>query len=114
ISIKKLPSSRYTDIAGAISRVSMIFNSDQYRNFQKFLLIYSDMRNNIKRKLLDVNLRDVCVKILFADITEKTKGDIEYWKDILLKQGAKEVKVYTPDECEIQVDFGLECKEGAK
>ena len=109
--IKKLRSSDSTDIVGGIIRASTIFNSKQFENYQKFLLIYSDMQHNVARKPFDINLKDVCVMILFADITEKTKGVIEGWKKKLFEFGAKEVTVYTPDDCEVQTDFGLKCGE---
>lgn len=113
--IKRIPSSRTTDIAGAISRIAEIFKSDQYINHQKFLLIYSDMQDTRGRELLKgVSLKDVCIKILYADINERTMNSIENWKKKFLELEAKEVKVYTPDECEVQVDFGFRCGEEIK
>ncbi|MBP6059265.1 MAG: hypothetical protein KA522_00645 [Candidatus Saccharicenans sp.] len=106
--IKLKRRSSYTDIAGAISRVSGFLSSERFLNYNRYLLIYSDMQDTKGRDLLKgTQLKGVSVKILYTDLTEKTQKGIDDWKKKLLELGAKEVKIYTPDECETQTDFSL-------
>ena len=111
LNIKKRRRSKHTDIAGAISRASLFLNSNQFSKHKKFLLIYSDMQDTQGRKLIGLtSLNGVCVKILFADITEKTRAAIENWKRKILELGASKVEILTPDNCKVQKNFFLDCE----
>ncbi len=111
IELKKRPRAKFTDIAGGISRASTFFSSQQFANYEKYLLMYSDMQDTRGRGIVgEVNLRNVCVKILYADITEKTKAGIEFWVRKLKNFGAKSIQVLTPDDCEVQANFTLKCE----
>jgi len=108
LNIRSKRRSSYTDIAGAISRVSTFLSSEQFLNYDKYLLIYSDMQDTKRRDLLSgSSLKGVSVRLLYVDLTEKTQKSVEAWKKKLLELGASEVKVLTPDECETQTDFSL-------
>jgi len=111
LNIKRRRRSKHTDIAGAISRASLFLNSNQFSKHKKFLLIYSDMQDTQGRKLIGLtSLNGVCVKILFADITEKTRAAIENWKRKILELGASKVEILTPDNCKVQKNFFLDCE----
>jgi len=108
LNIKAKRRSSYTDIAGAISRVSSFLSSEQFLNYDKYLLIYSDMQDTKGRDLLSgSSLKEVSVRMLYVDLTEKTQKSVDVWKKKLLELGASEVKISTPDECETQTDFSL-------
>jgi len=53
------------------------------------------------------SLKEVSVRMLYVDLTEKTQKSVDVWKKKLLELGASEVKISTPDECETQTDFSL-------
>jgi hypothetical protein len=112
LKIKEMKTSGYTDIWGALIRASQIINSKLYSQFQKFLLIYSDMQDTKQRgPTLPINLENVCVKIFYADINERTIKGVEFWKNKLLELKAKSLEVFTPDECEAMKDFNLKREE---
>ncbi len=101
---------RSTDIAGGISRAAQFLQNNQYTSFRKLLFIYSDMQDTVHRQLLNAQLDDVCVKILFADYNEKTKIKKKKWSSTLKELGARGVEIWTPDNCIAQTEFKLECE----
>jgi len=110
--IRETKSSMYTKISGALIRASSLIKLNQFSKHQEFLLVCSDMHDTKGRGLsIPVDLQDVCVKVLYADVKEKTERGIEFWEIKLMQFKARTVELLTPDDCELMKDYTLSCDE---
>jgi len=104
--IEKSPRAHSTDLTGALVRAASLLKGEQFANSGRFLLIYSDMDDNIGRKVLNgTTLSGTVVRFMYTELSEKSQKNVEQWKEFLLKLGASRVDVQTPDQCEVATNM---------
>jgi len=104
--LEKKPRATATDLNGAIVRAATLLNSGDFSGYRKYLLIYSDMDDNVGRKGLEgTTLSNVSVRFLYTELMERTQKFVEAWKTYVLQLGASKVEVMTPDQCSVASDM---------
>ena len=95
----------YTDIVNAFTGIKPVIESDKYANYKKYLIVYSDFKEDTetKRNLSNINidLQDVEIEGRFVSkndfsTLEDYNNNLEEWKKILK---CKKLTFKTPEEC---------------
>jgi len=89
----------YTDVFGAVCKASEILNNN-YKNYRKFLILTTDLRDNLNRKC-NASLKDVTIIIFLFEADKdplRTQQRIKRWRRYFVQNGAKEVILVTPSE----------------
>lgn len=99
-SIIKGHSAKRTDVLGAFYRAQVIFE-DKGNDYDKYLIIFSDLSDNVNKSAYNIRLDSVDVLALFAG-TDKADFKVAYtqndkWQDILSRSNAKSVLIYGHD-----------------
>ena len=95
-----------TDIYGAIYGAGLWFL--RYQDFEKWLFIFTDLKENVHRRTKKIDLHDVYVRVLFVP---HDKSIIEFharvskWDKIFKQAGAKDVEIYDVSESRAKTRF---------
>lgn len=99
-SIIKGYSAKRTDVLGAFYRAQVIFE-EKGNDYDKYLIIFSDLSDNVNKSAYNIRLDSVNVLALFAG-TDKSdfraaQAQNDKWRDVLSKSNAKAVRIYGND-----------------
>jgi hypothetical protein len=100
----KPESAPFTDIYGAVIRASEILSN--YKDHRKFLILATDLKDNLHRKGT-ASLENITVIIILFEADSdplRTQQRVNKWREYFIQNKAKQVVIITPSEPLSQVE----------